>query len=140
MKGAPSFIRPMSWTVATCSLFTRARARASRTKRSARVPSSKPGSSMILRARRSRSSVWMADTTIPIAPAPRTCSTRYLSAIRSPGLAGAPVIEVDVSAAAAPRATISGGVPRGLQRRALAFGLGFFRDQRRMGRRIATAA
>ena len=83
MYGAP-FSLPTSYTRQTCSLRSRADARASRSSRSTTAASLASSGNRNFSATGWSITTLVAATTVPIPPWPRIRSTRYLPAIRSP--------------------------------------------------------
>ncbi len=84
MKGTPDGSVPTSSTRATCSLWMRTEARASRRKRCTISAWLVTSGRRNLSATRWSSCSWTAATTTPMPPWPSTRSTRYLPATRSP--------------------------------------------------------
>ncbi len=102
MHAEPPSMRPISWTLATCSPFRRSTAQASRMNRSiAWCPTHGAFGDRIFTAYRSPVSRSCAATTVPMPPSPSTRSTRYLPRIMSPA-----------RMEASPRAALLPRVPR----------------------------
>ncbi len=98
MKGAPSASSPTSSTRATCSLFSRTEARASRRKRA--TTSSEAPSTSSLTATLCPMPRCVASATTPIPPRPRMRSTRYFPSRITPSVIA--VLTTDLARGARP--------------------------------------